>query len=78
MPFPLPTLSADFPGAHQVTLVAHQNDGCLWLGLPEEETELSSSVETPSVRDWKHQDANIALQSGQVLQKEEEHVYEYQ
>lgn len=45
----LPTLRADFTGPNKVALVAHQDDGCLWLGLPEKEAELGGAVETSSV-----------------------------
>lgn len=64
---PLPTIWADFTGADKVALVAHQDDWCVWLGLPEEEAELGGAVETSPVSHWEDQDTHITLQSGQVL-----------
>lgn len=58
---PPPTLGADLPGADQVALVAHQDDRCLWLGLPEEEAELGGAVEASPVRHGEDQDAHVAL-----------------
>lgn len=66
-PSAVPTLCTDFPRADKVALVAHQDDRCVGLGLPEEEAELRSTVETPPVRHREDQDAHITLQSGQVL-----------
>lgn len=46
---PLHTLIADFTGTDKVALVSHQDDWCVWLGLPEEEAELGGAVETSPV-----------------------------
>lgn len=43
------TLIADFTGTDKVTLVSHQDDWCVWLGLPEEEAELGGAVEASPV-----------------------------
>lgn len=61
------TFAADFTGTDEVALVPRQDDGRLWLGLPEEEAELRSAVETSPVGHREDQDAHVALQCGQVL-----------
>lgn len=45
----LHTLAADFTGTNKVALVSHQDDWCVWLGLPEEEAELGGAVEASPV-----------------------------
>lgn len=61
------TLSGDLARSDQVALVAHEDYGCLGLSLPQEEPQLSRSVEAPPVGHRKHQNADLALQSREVL-----------
>lgn len=44
------TLCADLARAHQVTLVAHEDDGSVGLALPQQQAQLRCTVETASVR----------------------------
>lgn len=62
-------MTGDFTGAHQVALVTHEDDGSLWLSLPQEKSQLSGAMETAPVGHRKHQDANLTLQRRQVLQR---------
>lgn len=62
-------MTGDLTRAHQVALVAHEDDGSLRLNLPQQETQLSGAVEAAPVGHRKHQHANLTLQSGQVLQR---------
>lgn len=43
------TLRGDLTRADEVTLITDQDDGRLRLGLPEEKSELSGTVETTPV-----------------------------
>jgi len=61
------TLGADLPRAHQVALVAHEDDGSLRLRLPEEQPQLGGPVEAPPVGHREHQHADLAAQRRQVL-----------
>lgn len=49
------TLCADLSGAHQVTLVAHKDDGCVGVALSEQQAQLRHAVETTAVRQREHQ-----------------------
>ncbi|TNN74470.1 hypothetical protein EYF80_015250 [Liparis tanakae] len=68
------TFCADFTGAHKVALVAHQDDGRVRLGLPEEEAELGDAVETPPVSHREHQDTHVTVESGEVLVDTKGHI----
>lgn len=43
------TLRGDLTRANEVALITDQDDGSLWLSLPQEESQLSSAVETAPV-----------------------------
>lgn len=71
----LRTLVADFTGTNKVALVSHQDDWCVWLGLPEEEAELGGAVEASPVSHREDEDAHVTLQSGQVLRRRSQTEY---
>lgn len=61
------TLRGDLARANQVTLITYEDDGSLWLSLPQEKPELSGAVETSPISHRKHEDTHLTLQSRQVL-----------
>lgn len=65
------TLSSDLTCANKVTLITDEDDGSLRLILPQEESQLGGTVETPPVGHWKHQDTHLTLQHRQVLRGRE-------
>lgn len=61
------TLRRDLACANQVTLITDKDDGSLGLVLPQEEPELSGTVEATPVSHGEHQHTHLAQQSRQIL-----------
>lgn len=55
-------MTGDLTCADKVTFIANEDYGSVGLGLSQEETELSGSVETAPVSHRKHQDTYLTLQ----------------
>lgn len=55
------TLCADLSGAHQVTFVAHKDNRCVGMALPQQQAQLSHTLETVAVGQWEYQYAHFTL-----------------